>query len=108
MSVELIVAPDQLPSTLPMFENAATKNFSFTSENRYSAFVKGDKVAEYGLSALILGGAAAVAVKTGLLKYLIKLLIVGWKFVIVGVGALVAAIRKLFRPRAPASQQLSE
>ena len=83
----------------------AGTGFSFTPENKYSAFVKGDKVAEYGLSALILGGAAAVAVKTGLFKYLLKLLVVGWKLVVVGFGAFVAFLKRIFTGRKAAREE---
>jgi uncharacterized membrane-anchored protein len=96
MSVELVVSPDQLNSVLPVFRSAATDGFSFTADNNYSSYVKGDKVAEYGLTALIVGGAAAAAVKTGLFKYIGKLLIIGWKFIVLAFGALAAAVKKFF------------
>jgi uncharacterized membrane-anchored protein len=99
MSVELVVDPAKLNAVLPEFRAAATGGYRFTPENRYSAFVKGDKVAEYGLSALIVGGAAAAAVKTGLFKYLLKMIILGWKFALIGFGALVGAIKKFFSRR---------
>lgn len=41
------------------------RNLSFVGGQRYEEFRAGDKVAEYGLAALVVGGAAAVAVKTG-------------------------------------------
>lgn len=48
------------------------KSFKYTQGNRYAEFRKGDKVAKYGLTALVAGGAAAVALKSGLLKPLLK------------------------------------
>jgi uncharacterized membrane-anchored protein len=96
MSVELVVSPDQLNATLPVFRKAAIDSYTFTPENNYSAYKPGDKVAEYGLTALIVGGAAAAAVKTGLFKYLGKLLVVGWKFVVLAFGALAGAVKKFF------------
>ena len=57
-------------------------------------FQAGDRVAEYGLGALVLGGAAVVATKSGFLKAFGKLIVVG----VVGFGAaILAAVRKLFR-----------
>jgi uncharacterized membrane-anchored protein len=99
MSVELIVSPAALNSVLPTFRNVATGGFQFTPANQYSAFVPGDKVAEYGLSALIIGGAAAAAVKTGFFKYILKFLIVGWKLVLVAAGAIGTFFKKLFSSR---------
>src|SRR5438093_703035 len=49
-----------------------------------------DRVAEYGLAALVLGGAAAVATKTGFGKALIK-------FIGIGVVALFGAVAAFFR-----------
>lgn len=107
MEITLIVDPKKLAMALPRFQTVAGNNFSFTPDNKYSAFVKGDKVAEYGLSALILGGAAAVAVKTGFFKYLLKLAVVGWKFIVIGFGAFVAFIRRLFGGRKATTEQAS-
>ena len=50
---------------------------------------KGDKLAEYGLTGLIAGGAIAVAAKSGLLAKL-------WKLVLLGVAAVVGFFKKLF------------
>ena len=68
--------------------------FNFVAGERYSEFKPGDRMAEYGLGALVLGGAAAVAVKTGFGKAIFKFLIFG---VIAFGGAAAAFFRKLFR-----------
>jgi uncharacterized membrane-anchored protein len=96
MSVELVVSPARLDAVLPVFKSSAIDGFTFLAANNYSSYVPGDKVAEYGLTALIVGGAAAAAVKTGLFKYLGKLLIVGWKFVVIAFGAMAGAVKKFF------------
>ena len=97
MSVDLILAPQQLPDVLPQF-NQLMNQFSFTSGNRYAEFVKGDKIAGYGLTALIAGGAAAAAVKTGLFAKLFKLLataaVAFWKVLIVMFAALASQLRR--------------
>jgi uncharacterized membrane-anchored protein len=66
----------------------------FTPGNRYADFnEKTDKVAEYGLAALIAGGAAA---KLGLFGKLFALLLAFKKLIVVGIGALGVGIAKLF------------
>jgi uncharacterized membrane-anchored protein len=70
--------------------------FSFKEGQRYMQFTKGDKVAEYGLGALIAGGAAAVAVKTGAWKWLVGMLAAGWKVIAAGVVAAFAGLKNLF------------
>ena len=80
---------------------------SFEAGKRYSDFnASTDKVAEYGLTGLVLGGAGlglAKAAKIGLLakfgKVLIGLLIAGKKLIVVGVLALGAALRSLFKKK---------
>jgi len=71
----------------------------FNEGHRYANFTPGtDKVAEYGIAALIAGGLAA---KAGLFKVLLGALITMKKLVIVGAAAAAAFLRKLFR-RSPA------
>jgi uncharacterized membrane-anchored protein len=98
MSVDLVLAPDQLPSVLSQF-NQLMQHYSYTGGNRYSEFIHGDKVAGYGLTALIAGGAAAAAVKTGLFSKLFRLLaaaaIALWKFILILVAALASLFKKL-------------
>jgi uncharacterized membrane-anchored protein len=53
-------------------------------------------MAEYGLTALIVGGAAAAAAKSGAMKGFGKLIGIG---VLGGLAAVGAAFRKLFRRR---------
>lgn len=72
----------------------------FTEGNRYADFNPDtDKVAAYGLAALVAGGVAA---KTGLFAKLLALLVAFKKFVIIGVIALGALLAKLFKGKAPA------
>jgi uncharacterized membrane-anchored protein len=69
----------------------------FKEGNRYADFdPKTDKVAKYGLTALVAGGALAVAAKAGLLKGLWLFLLAAKKFIIIGVIAVVAFFKKLF------------
>ncbi len=71
--------------------------FSYKSGSKYAEFRPGDKVAEYGLMALVAGGAGAAAAKTGLLAALGKVLVKACKAVVLLVVAALAAIRKLLK-----------
>ncbi|MCR9142061.1 MAG: DUF2167 domain-containing protein [bacterium] len=60
--------------------------YEFKSGHRYADFVEGDKVAEYGLAALVAGGAVAVAAQTGILAALFAFLRKGWYIVVAAVA----------------------
>ena len=67
---------------------------NFQQGNRYADFnPKTDKVAAYGLAALVAGGILA---KAGGLKLLIGLLVAAKKFLIIGVVAVVGFFKRLF------------
>ena len=85
-------------SQLPEIERNAPRILAaidFNPGNRYADFSEaaGDKVASYGIAALVAGGVAA---KLGLFKGLWVLLLGAKKFVIIGVVALAALVRKFF------------
>ncbi|MBK6736168.1 MAG: DUF2167 domain-containing protein [bacterium] len=88
MSADLVIDPEDLNRVLPEFEQLI-EQFSFTSEHRYAAFREGDKVAKYGLTALVAGGAGAVAMKTGLLAKF-------WKLIVIGFLALMGSLKRVF------------
>ena len=94
MELLLLVDADKLTQTIPEFQ-ALLQNYSYKEGQRYAEYKKGDKIAQYGLAALITGGAAVVAVKTGLFAWLILFLKKAWKLVAVGVAAIGAFIKKL-------------
>ena len=81
--------------------NGLLTDYRFNSGDSYADWRPGDKVAEYGLTGLIVGGAVAAAVKTGLFKGLWKVLLAGaaalWKFLLVAFAAVVGGLRSLFR-----------
>jgi uncharacterized membrane-anchored protein len=56
----------------------------------YGEYKKGDRLAEYGLAALIGGGAVAVAAKSGVFKYL-------WKIIVVVIAAVGGFFAKFFK-----------
>jgi uncharacterized membrane-anchored protein len=88
-------------SQLPDIEQATPKilgAIDFNPGHRYADFnPKSDKIASYGLAALVAGGAAATAVKLGLFKGLWLAILAAKKFIIIGVVAIVASFRKLFK-----------
>jgi uncharacterized membrane-anchored protein len=93
MHATLVSEPQDLDKDIATFKRALG-GYSFASGERYAEFKAGDRVAEYGLAALVLGGAAAVATKTGFGKALFKF--VGIGVVALG-GALAVFFRKFFR-----------
>jgi len=95
MRVILVTDPDLLQQTLPAYTDLM-KGFQFTAGEDYSSYKAGDKVAEYGLIALVAGGAGAVAAKTGLLSAALLFFKKGAKLIVVGAVALAAFLKKLF------------
>jgi uncharacterized membrane-anchored protein len=91
---------DRIPAILSMVD--------FQPGNLYADFdPKIDKVAEYGLTALIAGGALAGAAKLGLFGLMFKYIVVaalalksavigGFKFIVAGLFAIVAAVKKFW------------
>jgi len=88
MRVTLVAGPELLSQALPYYQSLLS-GFDYKRGNRYGEFRQGDKVAKYGLSALVAGGATAVAAKTGILKYL-------WKGLVVAFLAVIAFFKKIF------------
>jgi uncharacterized membrane-anchored protein len=80
---------------VPQF-NELMSGFAFNPGSRYDQFTKGDKVAGYGLAALIAGGAGAVAVKTGLFAKLGALLVALWKVIAVAAAAVASRFKQLW------------
>lgn len=89
INVDLVASPSEYAASVPAFNNLIS-GFSYKAGSRYSDFTAGDKVAKYGLAALIAGGAGAVALKTGLLAKL-------WKLIVVAVVAVAGFIKRIFR-----------
>jgi uncharacterized membrane-anchored protein len=94
MSANLMIDPEKLDDTLPVVKKLLT-GYAFVEGKRYSQYVTGDKVAKYGLAALVVGGAVGLAAKTGLLAKLAIMLAKLWKAVILGIVALGAGIKKM-------------
>ena len=94
MEVVLVVGPEELPATLPEFKKLLA-DYKYQSGQTYAEYKPGDKVAKYGLAALVVGGAAVGAAKLGLLGPLILLFKKAWKLVVIAVVAVVASFTKI-------------
>jgi uncharacterized membrane-anchored protein len=77
-------------------EKLLAGNFAYLSGQKYSEFKSGDKVAAYGLSALVLGGAGVMAAKLGLFAKLGVLFGKFWKGIVFGLIAIAAGIKKFW------------
>ena len=95
MELVLVVEPDKLSDTLPAFRDLLS-GYAFQTGQTYAEFRSGDKVAKYGLAALVVGGAAVGAVKLGLFSALLVFLKKGWKLLIIAFAAVATAIKKFF------------
>jgi uncharacterized membrane-anchored protein len=91
MSVQLVADPAAIDTATARF-NEVLGGYKYTDGQRYAQFVQGDKLAGYGLTALIAGGAGAAAVKSGLLQKF-------WKFLVMLVVAGAAGLKRLFGGR---------
>ena len=88
MSVQLVADSSSINGATGEF-NDALRGYTYNAGKRYAEFRQGDKLAGYGLTALIAGGAGAAAVKTGVFQKLGKLIVL----LFVGVAA---ALKKVF------------
>lgn len=88
MVVTLVCDEQDHAALLPQFQSLLA-GFDYNPGERYSEYTSGDKVAEYGLTALVAGGAGALAMKSGLLGKL-------WKPIAAVLVAVAAFFKKLF------------
>lgn len=95
MSVTLVDSPRNLARAKPAVDSVIAA-FSYKQGKRYAEWVPGDKVAEYGPTALVAAGAGAAAVKLGLLGVLAKLFAKAGKLIVVGLAGLAALAVKFW------------
>ncbi len=107
MEVQLVCGPDELQPLLNEFQQLMN-GFSYVEGQRYAEFREGDKVAKYGLTALIAGTGVLVASKMGLFAQLgVFFAKLGKGAILLVVGAL-AGLKKLFGKLFGARQQPPE
>lgn len=89
MSATLVSSPEEL--SVAMSEtDALFESFQYLPGNKYAEYIPGkDKLAEYGLTALVVGGVGAALIKSGLLAKF-------WKPIAVALAALGAGIKRVF------------
>ena len=98
MDVILVSDPQNLETDSKEFKNAL-KGFDYVQGERYSEWKQGEKVAAYGLGALVLGGAAAIATKKGFWALLAGLFAAGWKIIAGLAVAGLAGLGSLFKKK---------
>ena len=95
MEVTLVCDPADLDAMIAEQEKILT-GFSYIEGERYAEFRSGDKIAEYGLTGLVAGGAAFALAKSGFFTKFAKPLIVA---AIAGLAAIKKFFGKLFGAR---------
>jgi len=95
MEVKLVIKPDKLAETMPAYQ-LTLQDYSFKPGEKYAEYRQGDKIAKYGLAALVTGGAAVVAVKSGLFTILLVALKKLWVLIVAGVAGIINFFKRLF------------
>jgi uncharacterized membrane-anchored protein len=95
MQVIVVSDPEGLDGAVAQFKSLMP-GYSYNDGEKYAQFKEGDHIAEYGLAALVTGGAAAVASKKGFFAAIAVFLAKMWKLLLIGLVAVGAAVRKLF------------
>src|SRR3546814_17594306 len=95
MEVVLVADPQTLDASIASFKELVP-GYEFGAGEKYAEFREGDHVAEYGLAALITGGAAAVAAQKGWLAATGIFLVKMWKLLLIGLLQVGASFRKFF------------
>ena len=93
MTATLMIEPEELEAALPEYQKTLT-GYRYVQGETYAEYRPGDKLATYGLGALVVGGGAFAAAKMGIFAKFGALLAKGGKFVIGGIVVVIAAIGK--------------
>ena len=101
MNVVLACNVEEMQSVIPQV-NSLLKGFEFNEGHKYGEWRAGDKVAQYGLTGLITGGAAVAAAKTGLLGKLAMVFAKAGKAVVVFIALIAGGIWKFITGRSRA------
>lgn len=98
MSVTLVTAPQDLSASETAL-NKVLDGFRYNSGETYAEYKPGDKVAEYGLAALVVGGVAAVATKKGFWAVAGGFLAAAWKFIVAACVGAFAWLKSLLKKK---------
>lgn len=85
-----------LDRTVATLKTLLTDGYQYVPGEKYAEFRQGDRVAEFGLAALIAGGATAVAAKKGWLAAIGAFFAAAWKFILAIAAAALIWLKKLF------------
>ena len=99
--VILVAAPEDMDAAIAELNQMLAKNIEYADGKRYDEFKDGDRLAKYGLAALITGGAVAVAAQSGLLKAVVK-------FIWIPIAAAGAFIGNLFRRKKKGAEDIND
>jgi uncharacterized membrane-anchored protein len=89
MTATLVASTEELGTAVPAVDGLLA-SYTYLPGNTYAEYIPGtDKLAEYGLTALVVGGAGAALIKSGLFAKL-------WKPIALGLAALGAGIKRFF------------
>ncbi len=88
MDATLVCGTEEMESVLPVFQSMLTK-YEYVDGQKYAEYTSGDKIAKYGLTALVVGAGATLAAKAGLFAKF-------WKFIVAGFVAVIAGVKRLF------------
>jgi len=94
--VTLVAGKDEMEKVKPKL-GAIISNYSYKEGKKYTDYIKGDKAAEVGLTALIAGGVGAGAAKVGLLAKILLIFKKIWIVIIVGIGGVFKGIIGRFK-----------
>lgn len=100
MSVQVVAQPENFDAGLVEFKQSM-EGFAYNPGERYADYVPGDRVAEYGLAALITGGAVAVAGKKGFFGAIAAFFAATWKLLLAGLVGLGVWLKSLLKKKNP-------
>ena len=95
MEAVLVCDGSQLDRILPTYQEILT-GFNYEAGNSYAEYKKGDKIAEYGLTGLMVGGAAFAGAKLGLFGALLGFLKKAWYLVVAALVGIGSWFKRLF------------
>lgn len=95
MTVQLVSSPEKFDASLVEFKDSLD-GFRYKQGERYADYQAGDHVAEYGLAALVAGGAVAFASKKGFFGMIAAFFAAAWKIIIPVFVGLGVWVRRLF------------
>lgn len=107
MEVALVCSPDELQDLLPQYQSILA-GYDYIDGERYAEYRQGDRMAQYGLTALVAGGAAVAASKMGLFAKLGAFFAKLGKGAILIVVAVGVGLKKLFGKLLGARQDPSQ